>query len=151
MYIYIYICIYHGCSVASRGEWGQRVFGLDLGVLARVMVFACRVEGVRVWRVLAPVTVSVCVFGARVPLASACWVGCLAVCLRGSCVVRRGWGALPAHSRCASGPLLVRSWPMPGALLAHSWCAPGALLVRSWLTPAHRSDSREAETCRAKP
>ena len=31
------------------------------------------------------------------------------------------------------------------------WPTPGALLVRSWLTPAHRSDSRGAETCRAEP
>ena len=45
-------------------------------------------------------------------------------------------GALVAHSWCAPGSLLVRSWPTPGALLAHSWCAPGLLLVRSWPTPA---------------
>ena len=43
--------------MASRGEWGQRVFGLDICVLARVMAFACRVQGVRVWRVLVRVMV----------------------------------------------------------------------------------------------
>ena len=91
-HIYIYIYIYLGCSVASRGDWGQRVFGLDIRVLARVMVFACRVECVRVWRVLARVMVSACVFGARVPLARACCIGCLAVCLRGCRVVRVGLG-----------------------------------------------------------
>ena len=32
--------------MASRGEWGQRVFRLDIRVLGRVMLFACRVEGV---------------------------------------------------------------------------------------------------------
>ena len=106
--------------MASRGEWGQRVFGVDICVLARVMVFACRVEGVFVWRVFARVLVSACVFWARVPLAHACWIGCL----RGCRVVRVGFG-------CAPGLLLVRAWPTPGALLAHSWCAPGALLAHS--------------------
>ena len=110
--------------MASRGEWGQRVFGLDIRVFARVMAFACRVEGVRVWCVLARVMVSACVFGARVPLARACWIGRLAVCLRGCRVLRVGLG-------CAPGLLLVRSWPTPRALLAYSWCAPGALLSHS--------------------
>ena len=129
MYIHLYLD--QGCSVASRDECGQRVFGLDIRVLARVMVSACA-------------------FGARVPLTRACWVGCLAVCLRACCVVRVGLGCAPglllvrswptprallAHAWCAPGPLLVRSWPTPGALLAHSWCAPGSLLVRSWCAP----------------
>ena len=96
--------------MASRGEWEQRVFGLNIRVLARVMVFACRVESVRVWQMLARVMVFVCVFGARVPLARACWIGCLAVCLREGRVVRHGWGARLAYSWCAPGPLLVRSW-----------------------------------------
>ena len=104
------------------------MFGLDIRVLARVMIFACRVERVRVWRVLARVMVSACVFGARVPLARACWIGCLAVYLRGCRVVRVGLV-------CAPGLLLVRSWATPGALLADSWCDPGPLLVRSWPTP----------------
>ena len=68
------------------------MFGLDTRVLARVMVFACRVEGVRVWRVLARVMVSACVSGARVPLPRACCIGCLAFCLRGYRVVRMGLG-----------------------------------------------------------
>ena len=67
IYTHMYKYTYQGCSVASRGEWGQRVIGLDIRVLACVMVFACRVEGVRVWRVLACVMVSACVFEARVP------------------------------------------------------------------------------------
>ena len=83
------LCCVVLCCVVLWGGVGQRVFGLDIRVLARVMVFACRVEGVRVWRVLARVTVSACVFGARVPLARACWIGL------------RAWrtpGVLLAHS-----------------------------------------------------
>ena len=100
--------------MASRGEWGQRVFGLDIRVLARVMAFAGRVEGVRVWRVLTRVMVSACVFGARVPLARACWVGCLAVCLRDGCVVRVGLGSeligLTAAGQRFAEPMFQRLW-----------------------------------------
>ena len=78
--------------MASRGEWGHPVFGLGIRVLARVMAFACRVEGVRVWRVLARVMVSACVFGTHLPSARAYWIGCLAVCSRGCRVVRVGLG-----------------------------------------------------------